>query len=147
MDSSTRRSLAVIATGIATGVVLWGLFRVSGVDLSLNDSASISSVGVVDVIIAAALAGFAAWGVHSIMLRRGAGRYWPLVGSAALSISIIGPSWLAEGWSVVPLIVMHFAVGWVLIAGFGWLARSDADRACAMEHLPLPLRRLRHGVD
>ena len=125
MSTTTRNSLFVISAGIATGVALWAVFRLAGVGLNLNDASSMSSVGIGDVLVASALAGFAAWGVHAWMLRRSLARYWYLVGSAALTISLIGPSWFADGWSVLPLIVMHFAVGWVLIDGLGWLAAPD----------------------
>jgi Family of unknown function (DUF6069) len=40
------------------------------------------------------------------------------VGSTALAISIIGPTWLADGAASVVLIGMHLAVGLVLVAGF-----------------------------
>ena len=136
MTDSTTRSLAVIATGVVTSAVLWGLFRLSGVGLDLTDSASMSNVGIADVLVATTIAGFAAWGVHSFMLRRGLARWWPLIGSAALSISIIWPSRLAEGSSVLPLVAMHLIVGWELIAGLGWFARSEDERACAWDHLP-----------
>jgi len=53
------------------------------------------------------------------MARRGAARWWPLVGSTALAVSVIGPTWLADGLAAVVLIGMHVAVGAVLIAGFG----------------------------
>ena len=76
------------------------------------------AVGAADVLVAALLAGLAAWGVHALLVRRGAARWWPFVGSTALAISIIGPTWMADGVAGVVLIGMHLAVGVVLIAGF-----------------------------
>ena len=45
-------------------------------------------------------------------------RWWPFIGSTALAISMIGPSYLADGSSAVSLICMHVVVGVVLITGF-----------------------------
>jgi hypothetical protein len=63
--------------------------------------------------------------VRALLARRGAARRWPLVGSTALAISIIGPTWLADGLAGVVLIGMHVAVGVVLIAGFAAPAPID----------------------
>ena len=59
----------------------------------------------------------AARAVQRFLARRGAAGWWPFVGSTALAISIIGPTWLADGMASVVLIAMHLAVGLVLIAG------------------------------
>ena len=79
-------------------------------------------VGAADVLVAVVMAGLAAglaaWGVQTLLARRGAAGWWPFVGSTALAISIIGPTWLADGAASVVLIGMHLAVGLVLIAGF-----------------------------
>jgi Family of unknown function (DUF6069) len=60
----------------------------------------------------------AGWGAFALLLRRRGARWWPFVGSTALAISIIGPSYLADGISAVSLICMHVGVGVVLITGF-----------------------------
>ena len=57
-------------------------------------------------------------GVFALLLRWRRARWWPFVGSTALAISIIGPSYLADGTSAVSLICMHIIVGAVLITGF-----------------------------
>jgi Family of unknown function (DUF6069) len=77
-----------------------------------------SPVGAADVLVTVVLAGLAAWGVQTLLARRGAAGWWPFVGSTALAISVIGPTWLADGMASVVLIGMHLAVGVVLIAGF-----------------------------
>ena len=59
-----------------------------------------------------------AWLVQRLLARRGAAGWWPFLGSTTLAISIIGPTWLADGAASVVLIGMHLAVGLVLIAGF-----------------------------
>jgi hypothetical protein len=55
-------------------------------------------------------------------------RRWPFVGGTALAISIIGPTWLADGLAGVVLICMHVAVGLVLIAAFTRLLPRPADQ-------------------
>jgi Family of unknown function (DUF6069) len=85
------------------------------------------------VLVTASLVGMAAWMVQRLLARRGAAGWWPFVGSTALAISIIGPTWLAGGMASVVLIGMHLAVGLVLIAGFNQyvktLSRGDDDAA------------------
>jgi hypothetical protein len=76
------------------------------------------SAGVAAAAVLVALAGLAAWGVSTLLVRRGADRWWPFVGSTALAISIIGPTRLADGAAGVVLIGMHLVVGVVLIVGF-----------------------------
>jgi hypothetical protein len=77
----------------------------------------------------------AGWGAFALLLRWRRARWWPFVGSTALAISIIGPSYLADGISAVSLICMHVAVGVVLITGFMravpnpyWIADAAAGR-------------------
>jgi hypothetical protein len=118
---ATRRSLEVIAAGAGVALAIWALVSALGVELTVGKGADASQVGVVEVVAAALLAGLGAWAVQRQLARRGAGRWWPFVGSTALAISVIGPSWLADGAAGVALIGMHLAVGAVLIAGFSRL--------------------------
>ena len=87
-------------------------------ELTAGKGAEASAAGAGDVLVTALLAGLVAWGVHALLVRRGVARWWPFVGSTALAISIIGPSYLADGISAVSLICMHIIVGVVLITGF-----------------------------
>jgi hypothetical protein len=113
-----RRSTGVVAAAIAVALAIWTLARLLDVELTVGEGADASQVGATDVLVTALLAGLAAWGVHALLVRRGAARWWPFVGSTALAISVVGPSWLADGMAAVVLIAMHLAVGAVLIAGF-----------------------------
>jgi uncharacterized protein DUF6069 len=113
-----RRSTGVVAAAIAVALAIWTLARLLDVELTVGEGADASQVGATDVLVTALLAGLAAWGVHALLVRRGAARWWPFVGSTALAISVVGPSWLADGMAAVMLIAMHLAVGAVLIAGF-----------------------------
>ena len=112
-----RRTAGVVAVATVVALALWALARMLGVELTVGKGQDASLVGAADVLVAVVMAGLAAWGVQTLLARRGAAGWWPFVGSTALAISIIGPTWLADGAASVVLIGMHLAVGLVLIAG------------------------------
>jgi FtsH-binding integral membrane protein len=118
MQATTRNNLAVVAAGMAAGLVVWAVVRLLGVELTVESGSGTTQVDVVDVLVATLVAGLAAWGVFALLLRRRRARWWPFVGSTALAISMVGPSYLADGISAVSLICMHVVVGVVLITGF-----------------------------
>jgi Family of unknown function (DUF6069) len=107
-----------VAAATLVALAIWGLARVLGVELTVGKGDRASLVGAADVLVTVLLAGLAAWLVQRLLARRGAAGWWPFLGSTALAISIIGPTWLADGAASVVLIGMHLAVGLVLIAGF-----------------------------
>ena len=118
VNGSRGRSAAIVAAATLVALAIWGLARVLGVELAVGKGDQASLVGAADVLITVLLAGVAAWLVQRLLARRGAAGWWPFLGSTALAISIIGPTWLADGAASVLLIGMHLAVGLVLIAGF-----------------------------
>jgi hypothetical protein len=123
MTMRSRRSAGVVAAAMAVALAIWALARLLGATLTVGKGADASQVGAAEVLVTALLAGLAAWGAHALLARRGAARWWPFVGSTALAVSVVGPTWLADGVAAVVLIGMHLAVGAVLIAGFagvGW---------------------------
>jgi Family of unknown function (DUF6069) len=107
-----------VAAATVIALAIWALARMLGVEVTVGRGPDATPVGAADVLVTVVLAGLAAWGVQRLLARRRAGRWWPFVGSTALAISIIGPTWLADGVAGVVLIGMHLAVGLVLIAGF-----------------------------
>jgi hypothetical protein len=115
---SRGRSAGIVATATLVALAIWGLARVLGVALTVGKGDQASLVGAADVLVAVLLAGVAAWLVQRLLAGRGTAGWWPFVGSTALALSIIGPTWLADGAASVVLIGMHLAVGLVLIAGF-----------------------------
>jgi Family of unknown function (DUF6069) len=115
---SRGRSAGIVATATLVALAIWGLARVPGVELTVGKGDQASLVGAADVLAAVLVAGLATWLAQRLLARRGAAGWWPFVGSTALAISIIGPTWLADGAASVVLIGMHLAVGLVLIAGF-----------------------------
>lgn len=135
MKPTTRHNLAVVAAGMAAGLVVWAVVRLLGVELTVESGSGTTQVDVVDVLVATLVAGLAAWGVFALLLRRRRARWWPFIGSTALAVSMLGPSYLADGISAVSLICMHVVVGVVLITGFMraapnpyWIADVAAGR-------------------
>jgi hypothetical protein len=119
--SPLRYGLGVIGAGMVAALAAWALVTALGVELTVGKGTDATRVGAVDALAAALVAGLAAWGVQRLLARRGVARWWPFVRTTALSVSVIGPSWLADGAAAVALIAMHFAVGAALIAGFSRL--------------------------
>jgi hypothetical protein len=118
MQPSVQRTAGVVGVAAAVALALWAVARLLGVDLAVELGGGVRQVGPADVLVTTVVAGLAAWVTHSILARtpRGA-RWWPFVGSTAIAISMLGPSYLADGASAVALICMHLAVGAVLIKG------------------------------
>jgi Family of unknown function (DUF6069) len=107
------------AAAAVVALAIWSAARLLGVELTVGRGADPSQVGPVDVLVATVLAGLLAWGTHSLLARTPrTARWWPVVGSTAIAISLTGPTYLADGASAVALITMHVAVGAVLISGF-----------------------------
>jgi hypothetical protein len=90
------------------------------VDFALKEDAAVESVGPIGVAVTTVIAGLAAWLAHGVIVRLHWSRYWTLIGSGALALSLIGPSRLADGETAIALIAMHLIVGWVLIIGTVW---------------------------
>jgi hypothetical protein len=63
MRATTRNSLAVLAAGMAAGLVVWAVVRLLGVELTVESGSGTTQVDVVDVLLATLVAGLAAWGV------------------------------------------------------------------------------------
>jgi len=121
MRTTTRSSLAVVAAGMATALIVWAVIRLLSVDLTVEAGSGATQVDAVDVLLASLVAGLAAWGVFALLAHWRRARWWPFVGSTALAISMLGPSYLADGIAAFSLICLHILVGAVLITGFARL--------------------------
>jgi Family of unknown function (DUF6069) len=128
VHGSRGRSAGIVTAATMVALVIWGLARMLGVELTVGKGDQASLVGAADVLVTMLLAGLAAWLVQRLLARRGVARWWPFVGSTALAISIIGPTWLADGAASVVLIGMHLAVGFVLITGFNQHVKTPEPR-------------------
>jgi phosphatidylserine synthase len=115
----TLRSVGVVGAAALVALGIWAVVRLLGVDLTVRMGEGTSQVGAPEVLAATVLAGLAAWAVHRLLDRsERTTRWWPFVGSTLIAISMLGPSYLADGAASVALIAMHLAVGAVLIWGF-----------------------------
>jgi len=117
-NPKTRRRLTTVALAPAAALAAWGVVRASGADLVLKNGSTIDAS---DVVVAALVGSVAAWFVvrrierHSSRPRP----VWAFVGSTALAVSLIGPSWLADAGTAMALTCLHFATAIVVIVGFG----------------------------
>jgi hypothetical protein len=109
-----RPAFGVIAAGMAAALAGWAVVRLAGVGLAVQSG----PVGPAAVLATALVAGLGAWGVSTLLARAGRARWWPFAGSTALAISVMGPSYQADGAAAVALIGLHFLVALVLILGF-----------------------------
>jgi hypothetical protein len=119
MSASALRSAGVVAVAAVAGLASWTVARLLGVELTVETGLAGSQVGAADVILATVVAGLAAWGMFGLLNRTArTARWWPFVGSTGISLSMLGPSYLADGAAAMALMSMHLIVGAVLIAGF-----------------------------
>jgi hypothetical protein len=121
MKARTRR---LVTTLLAPGAALlaWSAFRLLDVDFVLKSG---DEVGAVDVIIAAVAGSIGGWLVLRLIERRTERprATWSLVSSTALAVSVIGPTWLADGSTAVALITLHVVTAAVVIGGFAGTVR------------------------
>jgi Family of unknown function (DUF6069) len=117
MNTHTRRIATVVAAP-AAALSARAIVRLLGVDLAV--SSGDGSVGPVDVFVAAGAAALAGWLVVRLLEHRSSNprRHWAFIGSTALAVSMIGPSWLADGASAVALMSLHLVTAVVVIVGF-----------------------------
>lgn len=122
MSASALKSAGVVVVAAVVALAIWTVVRLLGVELTVGKGPNPSQVGAVDVLVATLVAGLAAWAVHRMLARNcRTARWWPFVGSTAIAVSMLGPSYLADGAAAVALTTMHLIVGAVLITGFARL--------------------------
>jgi hypothetical protein len=130
MHPSAKRTSVVVALAAAAALAIWAVARLLGVDVEVELGGEIRQVGPVDILVTTVVAGLAAWVVYSILARTPrTARWWPSVGSIAIALSMLGPSYLSDGAAAVTLIAMHLAVGAILIRGL-FEARALAVPDC-----------------
>ena len=117
-DRTRRRRLATVIAAPAAALISWACMRLAGVDLAVTTGDG--TVGPLDVVVAALAGALAAWVVVRVLERhsRRPGLWWPPIGSTALAVSTIGPSYLSDGTSALALTVLHFVTAIVVISGF-----------------------------
>jgi hypothetical protein len=132
MSHKTRQRVAVVALAPVAALAGWGVIEAIGVNLTLKSSSvSGGTVGPGDIVAGSVAGALLGWLVASLIERhsRSPLRRWSFVGSTGLGVSMIGPTWLADGGSAVALNALHMIVAFVVIAGF---ARTLPYRQPAM---------------
>ena len=118
MHPSAKRTTGVVAVATAAALVLWAVARLLGMDVEVELGGELRQVGPADILVTTIVAGLAAWVVYSLLAHTPrTARWWPFLGSTAIAISMLGPSYLSDGAAAVTLIAMHLAVGAILIKG------------------------------
>jgi hypothetical protein len=139
MTPRTRRRISTVVLAPIAALVAWAIIRRMGIDLVV--SSGDGTVGATDVVAAALLGALAGWVVVRLVERRSRHprRDWAIHGSTALAVSIIGPTWLADGASAVALTVLHVVVAVVVITGFAGtlpVPRCHGDRGPSLPQVP-----------
>jgi hypothetical protein len=134
MTDRTRRRIVIVTLAPVAALAAWAVGRLAGVDFAQN--AGRGTVGPADVVAAAIVGGLAAWCVVRALERttRRPGFWWPMVGSAALGLSLIGPSYLADGVDALALGGLHIVTAMVLIWGLETTLPATCDTACDCAH-------------
>lgn len=119
MTDRTRRRIGTVILAPIAALSASAFLRLVGVDLVVTTGDG--TVGAVDVVAAALVAALGGWFVVRLLERhsRRPGYWWPALGSAALAVSTIGPSHLADGpGAALALTSLHFVTAIVVITGF-----------------------------
>ena len=134
MTDRTRRRIVIVTLAPVAALAAWAVGRLAGVDFAQN--AGRGTVGPADVVAAAIVGGLAAWCVVRALERntRRPGFWWPMVGSAALGLSLIDPSYLADGVDALALGGLHIVTAMVLIWGLETTLPATCDAACDCAH-------------
>jgi hypothetical protein len=128
MTHRTRRRLATVLLAPIAALGSWALLRLDGVDLAITTGDG--TVGPVDVVTSALIGAIGGWLVVRLLERysRRPGFWWPPIGSTALAVSTIGPSYFAvDGPTALALTVLHFVTAIVVITGFATTLPAPCD--------------------
>jgi len=113
-------TISVLATGVA-GLVYLG-WRAVGSDLAVRSGQDTHQVGLVSVLVTAAVVSVAGLGLLRFLERRRprALRTWTVIASAVWLVSLLGPLGAADLASGLALGSLHLAVGAVVLIGARW---------------------------
>jgi uncharacterized protein DUF6069 len=117
MTDRTRRRIATVVLAPVAAFATWAVARLIGIDLVVT--AGSGTVGPANLLTAALLGALGGWVAARVLERRSRRprAWWSFSSSTACAVSMIGPSWLADGSSAVALMAMHLVTAAVVIAG------------------------------
>lgn len=130
MTNHTGRRLVTVLLAPIAALAAWALLRLDGVDLAVTTGDG--TVGPIDVLTSALIGALGGWLVVLLLERhtRRPGFWWPAIGSTALAVSTLGPSYFAvDGPTAVALTVLHFVTAIVVITGFATTLPAPCDCA------------------
>lgn len=121
-----RRPLTVLAAAAAAVLVHLLTTRGLGIDLVATTAEDVTqTVGALDVVVAAVVAGIAGWTVLALVERvtPHARVVWVSVAVVVLAVSLVGPLTMASGPAAAGLTALHLVVGAVLVPGLAATTR------------------------
>lgn len=130
MTDRTRRRIFTVALAPAVALIAWAGLRLAGADLHVSTGRG--SVGPADVVAAASVGALGAWYVVRLLERHTErpGFWWPVVGTSALGLSLIGPSYLADGVDALALGGLHIVTAMVLVWGLEATLPARCEGRC-----------------
>jgi hypothetical protein len=136
MSKIRSRRVTTVVLAPAAALATWALFRAAGVTFHVSTGSG--RVGAGDVVVGATVAALLGW----LVVRWLEGHvqrprlWWARTGSTAFAISVIGPSWLADGVSSVALIVLHLVTAVVIVIGFAATVPYRRSRSAFSASVP-----------
>jgi hypothetical protein len=128
MTNRTRRRLGTVLVAPLAALGAWAILRLDGIDLAVTTGDG--TVGPFDVVTSALIGALGGWLVVRLLERhtRRPVFWWPPVGSTALAVSTIGPSYFAvDGPTALALTALHFVTAIVVITGFATTLPAPCD--------------------
>src|SRR5262245_30516609 len=115
MTHRTRRRIATVLLAPLAALAAWTLIRMLGVELVVSTGSG--EVGAADAFAAAFIAALGGWAAAREFERqsRRPRAWWSFAASTTLAVSMIGPSWLADGASAAALIALHLVTAAAVI--------------------------------
>jgi hypothetical protein len=138
MTHRTRQRIGTVVLAPAAALAAWALTQLVAIDLVV--STGDGTVGPTDVIGAAALSALVAWVVVRALERRSRQpqRVWAIIASTVLALSLVGPTWCADGASAVALIALHVVTAVTVITGFARTLPASGHAARIERRRPRP---------
>ncbi|MCX5064371.1 DUF6069 family protein [Micromonospora lupini] len=116
-----RNRVIVVVAAVLAAVVVWLIATVAGAPLTVDQGSGPQDVTVLAVIVTSALAALFGWGLLALLERVSARAttIWTAIAVAVLVLSLVPASLVdATAGTTVALVLMHLAVGAVVILGY-----------------------------
>jgi hypothetical protein len=110
---------ATVLGAVGAAAAAWAVLTQLG-EVDLAAGSPPVTVGLAQVVLTAAVAGFAGWALLAAFERWTAAprRNWRIAAVSVLVVSLVGPLTMAAGLAMGGLVTLHVVVGAALIVGF-----------------------------